>query len=152
VFEGVSGCEWHKNVQSASPAGFGIPPDSCLFQCIVESQCRFPNDLERGGRASIKIEDGQVGLREVRSARTPQVDFDGSLVGEPEQARCRVDQRQRHRVADGLGLVWHSPQPLGRISWAVTQVVRGSLDSLWVHAQCHRAVFEIGEQDRAICR
>ena len=55
---------------------------------------------------------------------------------------------QRHRMIDGLGLVCHSPEPLGRISWAVTQVVRGFLDSLGVHAQRHRAVLEIGQQDR----
>lgn len=60
--EGVAGCEWHKDVQSASPAGFWIPSDSCLFQCIVKPKCRFTHGIERGGRAGIKIEDGQIWL------------------------------------------------------------------------------------------
>jgi hypothetical protein len=51
-------------------------------------------------------------------------------------------------VADRLGLVLHSSEPLGRISWTVTQVVRGPLNSLRVHAQRHGAVFEMGERDR----
>ena len=37
AFEGVAGCEWHKDVQSASPAGLGISPDSGLCKCVVEA-------------------------------------------------------------------------------------------------------------------
>jgi len=80
--------------------------------------------------------------------RPPQVKFDSALVGEPEQARLRVDEGQGHRVADRLGLVLHPPQPLGGILWAVAQVVRGSSHPLRVHAQRHRAVFEMGEHKR----
>src|SRR6266700_4675725 len=36
AFEGVAGPERHKDVQPISPAGLGIPPDTCLFKCIVE--------------------------------------------------------------------------------------------------------------------
>ena len=36
---------------------------------------------------------------------TPQVEFNGPLVGKTEQARCRVEQWQRNRVAHRLGLV-----------------------------------------------
>ena len=70
----------------------------------------------------------------------PQVEFDGPLVGEPQEASHCVEQWQGNRVADRLGLVVDPAEPVGGILWTVAQVVRGSLEP--------RAVFEIGERDR----
>ncbi len=64
-------------------------------------QCCFTHGIERGGRAYSKIEDGPIEPPEVRRVRPPQVDFDGSLVCEAEQACCRVDQRQWNPMVDG---------------------------------------------------
>ena len=36
---------------------------------------------------------------------TPEVEFDGSIVSEPDQARCRIDQWQSNQMGDHLGAV-----------------------------------------------
>ena len=76
------------------------------------------------------------------------MEFDGPLIGKPQQARRRVDQRQRHRVADRLGLVLYPPEPVRSTRWTVAQVVGGSGDSLRVNTQRHRAVFEMRKRNR----
>src|SRR5260221_13596960 len=133
-------------MQPASTAGLRISPDSCLLELVMESQRCLPHVRERRSIAGIQIKNGLIGLREVRDMRTPQVEFDGPLVGEPDQARCIVDQWQRNQVRACLGPVRYPPEPVGSRVRAVAQVVRFSRDPLGEHAQRHWTVFEIGER------
>jgi hypothetical protein len=65
---------------------------------------------------------------------------------EPDQARDRVDQRQRHQVVDRLGMVLDPPQPVGNLGRAIAQVVRSASHSLLEHGQGHGKVVEIGRR------
>src|SRR6266566_9991737 len=132
-------------MQTTSTAGLRISPYSCLLELVMEPQRRLPNILERCCLARIQIKDNLIGLREVRDMRTPEVEFDGPLVSEPDQTGCVVDQWQRNQVRARLRMIHDSPEPLGSIVRAVAQVVRDSIYPLGEHAQRHRTVFEIGE-------
>ena len=81
--------------------------------------------------------------------RTPEVEFDGPPVGEPDQAGCIVDQWQRDQVRGRLGTVLGPAEPVGGRVRAVAQVVRFSRDTFGENAQRHRTVFEIGERYRS---
>src|SRR2546426_675356 len=133
-------------MQPASPAGLGIAPDSCLLELVMESQCCLPNVSERRRLARIQVKNGLIGLGEVRDMGTPEVEFDGPLVGEPDEARCIVDQWQSNQVRARLGTVRYPPEPVGSRVRAVAQVVRFSIYPLGEHAQRHWTVFEIGER------
>jgi hypothetical protein len=74
------------------------------------------------------------------------VEFDGPCAREPDQARHRVDQGQRHQVVDRLGVVLDPPQPVGNIGRAIAQLVRSASHSLGEHAQGHGTVFDIGRR------
>ncbi len=131
ALEGVDGRERHEDVQ---------PPRSSwdmLGHLLVRGHhgaaSRFPHGSEGRLLARIQVEDGQVGLREIRSMRATQVEFDGSLFGKPHEACRCVDQRQRDRVNNSLRLALYSPEPVGCLLWTVAQIVGGSLDSLRVH-------------------
>ncbi len=92
----------------------------------MESQCGLPNISERRRLAGIQIKNGLIGLREVRDMGTPEVEFDGPPVGEPDEARCIVDQWQRNRVRTRLGMIRYPPEPVGsRVRYAPE--VEGSL-------------------------
>ena len=51
-------------------------------------------------------------------------------------------------MAHRLGLVGRPPEPIRCIFWTVAQVVGSSLYPLWVHAQRHGTILEVGECDR----
>src|SRR6266581_5740247 len=136
-------------MQTTSTAGLRISPYSCLLELVMEPQRRLPNILERCCLARIQIKDGLIGLREVRDMRTPEVEFDGPLVGEPDQAGCVVDQRQRNQVSGRLRMILNSPEPIRSSVRAIPQVVRDSRHPLGEHTQRDRTVFEIAERDKS---
>src|SRR6266700_6259329 len=133
-------------MKPASTAGLRISRDSCLLELVMESQCGLPNISERRRLAGIQIKNGLIGLREVRDMGTPEVEFDGPPVGEPDEARCMVDQWQRNRVRTRLGMIRYPPEPVGSRVRAVAQVVRFARDAFGENAQRHRTTFEIGER------
>src|SRR5215469_14895010 len=132
-------------MQSASTAGLRIARDSCLLELVMESQRCLPHVIERRRIPGIQIKNGLVGLREIRDMRTPEVEFDGSPVSEPDQACCIVDQRQRNQVPTRLGMVRYPAEPIGSRFRAVAQVVRFSSYPFGEHAQRHWTVLEIGK-------
>src|SRR5881227_3625188 len=110
-------------MQTAAAAGLRIVPDSCLLESLMKPQRSLPHLLERRCLARIQIKNGLVGLREIWDLCTPEMEFDGSLVGEPDQARCIVDQWQSNAVLDRLGTVLYPPEPIGSRVGTIAQVV-----------------------------
>src|SRR5262245_30432008 len=100
-------------MKTMSPAGLQIAPHPSLLELFMESQRGLPEIFERRCLAGIQIKNGLVGLSEVWEMRTPQVEFDGPLVGEPDQARYIVDQRQMNHVRGRLRLILGFPDPIG---------------------------------------
>ena len=113
-------------MKPASTAGLRIGSDSCLLELVMEPQRCLPNVGERRRIAGVQIKNGLIGLHEVRDMGTPEVKFDGPLVGEPDQASYSVDQRQRNQVRGRLGTVLDPAEPVGsRVRYAPE--VEGSL-------------------------
>src|SRR5438270_11311532 len=125
-------------MQTASAAGLRIALDSCLLELGMKPQRSLPHLLERRSLARIQIKNGLIRLREVWDLCIPQMEFDGPLVGEPDQARCIVDQWQSNAVLDRLGTVLYPAYPVGSRVGTVAQVVGDASGTCREPTQCDR--------------
>src|SRR5579875_3629021 len=111
-------------MQPVPTAGLRIAPYSSVHECLTEPQRSLPHVMERRCLTGIEIKYGLIGLCQVWDMGPPQVKFDGSLVGEPEQTCRRVDQGQMNWARDRLGMICYPPEPGGSRCRTVAQVVR----------------------------
>src|SRR5438270_10521846 len=127
-------------MQTACAAGFRIAPHACLLESLMKPKRSLPHLLERRSLARIQIKNGLIRLREIWDLCTPEMEFDGPLVGEPDQACCIVDQWQSHAALDRLGTVLYPPKPIGSRVGTIAQVVGDAGDALRDHTQRDRTI------------
>src|SRR5437016_2698372 len=133
-------------MQPASAAGLRIVPDSCLLESLMKPQRSLPHLVERRSLARIQIKNGLIRLREVWDLCAPEMEFDGPLVSEPDQARCIVDQWQSHAALDRLGMVLYPPEPVGSRVGTGAQIIGDAGCAFREHTQRDRTIFEIGKR------